>query len=120
MSPGFFGSGVCVGICVLSRCESLLSMSTSKRSGRPSPFTSATSTPMAELLICRCAVQSASRKSPRPSLNQSWSGVLEVVRDVEIGRAVAIQVGELARLRSNDSGSSVERLAVRVHETRPT
>ena len=63
-SPGFLGNVVCVGISVLRRCESFASMSTSKRSGMPSPFTSATSTPIDELLICRCAVQAASRKPP--------------------------------------------------------
>ncbi len=109
------GNAVCVGICVFSRCESLASMSTSKRSGRPSPFTSATSTPIAELLDLPLRRPVGEPEVAVAVVEPELVDVLEVVADVEVGRAVAVQVDELGveRERLRLLG---ERLALRVEK----
>ena len=115
MSPGFLGNAVCVGICVCSRCESLLSMSTSKMSGTPSPLTSATSTPIAELLDLPLRGPVGALEVAVTVVEPELVDVLEVVADVEVGRAVAIQVDELGVERER-LGSLGDRLALRVEE----
>ena len=73
--PANDGSGTPPVDCFMrSRC-SRLSISTTKKSMRPSRSTSEKSTPMEAKLVLRRARGAAMRKRPLPSLIQMWSGL---------------------------------------------
>ena len=57
MSPGFLGNAVCVGIWLRCLLLVLPHLALTKMSGFPSTLTSATSTPIAELLSCLFSFQ---------------------------------------------------------------